>query len=137
MDLNECCKYFTNLARSNNVDPKVGDDISPIPELKIIFDGFGYDEATNTDGGDLNIETFAFFVHRDALIDGFKFPPHEQTPWALIHRSDQEICISIFYDVTDNYWGVNFPEEMDERNSQTYKSVELTLITLLNRYTLG
>jgi hypothetical protein len=134
MKLYELCEYFTSLARSNTEELSIGEDISPIPELKIIFDGYGYDEETETDGSNINIETFAFFVHKDALTDGFKFPVHEQTPWALIHRPNQEVCIHIFYEVSEDYWGVNFPGDVAEGNSQTYDSVEETLVTLFKRY---
>ena len=136
MKLYELCEYFTSLARSNTEELSIGEDISPIPELKIIFDDYGYDEETNTEGVNINIETFAFFVHKDALTDGFKFPEHEQTPWALIHRPNQEVCIHIFYEVSEDYWGVNFPGDVAEGNSQTYESVEEILITLFNRYEL-
>ena len=134
MNLYECCEYFTSLARSNTEELSIGEDISPIPELKIIFDGYGYDHETDTDGGNLNIEMYALFVHKDALTDGFKFPEHEQTAWLLIHRPKQEVCIDIFYDVSEDDWEVNFPEDLDEANSQTFKSVEKTLIALFNRY---
>jgi len=136
MDLYECCENFTNFARSNVDELIIGEDISPIPELKIIFDDYGYDEETNTEGGNINIETFRIFVHKDALSDGFKFPEHEQTPWALIHRPDQEVCILLVYDVSEDEWEVIFPDEIDESNNQTYESVEEALITLFNRYKL-
>lgn len=134
MDLYECCEYFTDLARSTTEELSIGIDISPIPELKIIFDGYGYDEETDTDGGNLNIEIYALFVYKDALTDGFKFPEHEQTPWLLVQRPNEEILITIFYDVSEDEWEVNFPEDVDEGNDQTYESVEETLIALFNRY---
>jgi hypothetical protein len=28
-----------------------------------------------------------------------EFPPHELTPWALIHRPKEEVCIYCWYDV--------------------------------------
>jgi hypothetical protein len=136
MKLYELCEYFTSLARSNTEELSIGEDISPIPELKIIFDGYGYDEETETDGSNINIETFAFFVHKDALTDGFRFPEHEQTAWLLIHRPKQEVCIDIFYDVSEDKWEVIFPDDIDEMNNQTYDSVEETLVTLFNRYEL-
>ena len=134
MNLEKCCEIFTYLARSNDEELIIGEDISPIPELKIIFDDYGYDEETNTEGGNLNIETFRLFVHKDALTDGFNFPPHEIIYRNIIHRSDQEVCILLVYDVSEDEWEVIFPDEIDERNDQTYESVDETLIALYNRY---
>jgi hypothetical protein len=133
MDLYECCEYFTSLARSTTEELSIGEDISPIPELKIIFDGYGYDHETDTEGGNLNIETYALFVHKDALTAGFKFPEHEQNGWLLSHRPKQEVCIDLVYNVSKDFWDQNFPD-VEEGNSQTYESVEETLITLFKRY---
>ena len=134
MNLEKCCENFTYLARSNDEELIIGKDISPIPELKIIFDDFGYDEETSTEGGNLNIETFRIFVHKDALTIGFKFPEHEIIHTNIIHRRDQEVCILIVYDVSEDEWEVIFPDDEDETNDQTYESVEQTLIALFNRY---
>ena len=133
MDFFECCVFFTNLARSNTEELRIGKDISPIPELKIIFDGYGYDHDTDTEGGNYDIETYALFVHKDALTDGFKFPEHEQTPWGIVSRPDQEICIDLVYNVSKDFWDQNFPD-VEEGNSQTRESVEETLIALFKRY---
>jgi hypothetical protein len=65
--------------------------------VKIIFDGYGYNEETNEDN-DENIMSFAVFVHKDSL-NGEEFPEHEQTPWALIHRPKEEVCIWVWYTV--------------------------------------
>jgi hypothetical protein len=65
-------------------DPEVGDRSGDEPlGVKIIFDGYGYNEETNEEG-DKNVMTFAVFVHKDSL-NGEEFPEHEFTPWALGH----------------------------------------------------
>jgi len=81
-----------------------GDDLEPGNDsgdapfgVKIIFDGYGYDEETNDEQGDKNMMSFAVFVHKDSLTE--EFPPHELTPWALIHRPKEEVCIWVWYDV--------------------------------------
>ena len=68
--------------------------------VKIIFDGYGYKEETNTED-DLNSISFAVFVHKDSLT-GKPFPEHEQTPFALIHRLEEEVCIYCWYNVFDD-----------------------------------
>jgi hypothetical protein len=65
--------------------------------VKIIFDGYGYNEETN-EQDDTNVISLAVFVHKDSL-NGEEFPEHEQTPWALIHRPKEEVCIWVWYTV--------------------------------------
>lgn len=65
--------------------------------VKIIFDGFGYNEETDEENADKNTQSFAVFVHKNSLTE--EFPPHELTPWALIHRPKEEVCIWAWYDV--------------------------------------
>ena len=31
-----------------------------------------------------------------------EFPEHEQTPWALIHRPKEEVCIWVWYNENDD-----------------------------------
>jgi hypothetical protein len=65
--------------------------------VKIIFDGYGYNEETN-EQDDTNVISLAVFVHKDSL-NGEEFSEHEQTPWALIHRPKEEVCIWVWYTV--------------------------------------
>lgn len=82
---------------------EIGEDISDLPQVKIIFDGYGYNEDTD-EQDDRNLESYAIFIHKDALMEGFKFPEHELTPWALIHRPKEEVCIYGWYDVSNAMW---------------------------------
>lgn len=78
-------------------DGEPGDESGETPfGVKIIFDGYGYNEETD-EQNDLNTLSFAVFVHKDSLTK--EFPPHELTPWALIHRPKEEVCIWAWYDV--------------------------------------
>jgi hypothetical protein len=73
-----------------------GNDSGQAPNgVKIIFDGYGYNEETDTED-DLDTLSFAVFVHKDSLTEDF--PPHVETPWALIHRPKEEVCIWCWYD---------------------------------------
>jgi len=77
-------------------DLEAGNDSGDSPfGVKIIFDGYGYNEETNEENGDKNTFSFAVFVHKDSLTK--EFPPHELTPWALLHRPDEEVCIWVWY----------------------------------------
>lgn len=81
-----------------------GDDSGEAPPgIKIIFDGYGDLETEDEDGeyvyeegGNHSMMSFAVFVHKDSLTK--EFPPHDLTPWALIHRPKEECCIWAWYD---------------------------------------
>jgi hypothetical protein len=81
-----------------------GNDSGDTPAgVKIIFDGFGDLEIDNDvddyqyiEGGNRNMKSFAVFIHKNSLAE--EFPPHEITPWALIHRPKEEVCIYVWYD---------------------------------------
>lgn len=92
--------------------------------VKIIFDGYGYNEETNEEDNE-NLMSFAVFVHKDSL-NGEEFPEHEQTPWALIHRPKEEVCIWVWYTVdTDEIEVVPFEDgstEMD--HEEIYRIID-------------
>lgn len=74
-----------------------GNDSGEAPfGVKIIFDGYGYDEENDLENNDTNTLSFAVFIHKNSLTE--EFPPHEQTPWALIHRPKEEVCIWAWYE---------------------------------------
>jgi hypothetical protein len=80
-----------------------GNDSGDTPfGVKIIFDGFGDLETDGEyiEGGNKSLKSFAVFVHKNSLTE--EFPPHELTPWALIHRPKEEVCIYVWYDENDD-----------------------------------
>jgi hypothetical protein len=80
-----------------------GNDSGDTPfGVKIIFDGFGDLETDEEyiEGGNKSLKSFAVFVHKNSLTE--EFPPHELTPWALIHRPKEEVCIYVWYDENDD-----------------------------------
>ena len=80
---------------------RAGDDSGEAPfGVKIIFDGYGYDEENDLENNDTNTMSFAVFIHKNSLDQ--EFPPHELTPWALIHRPKEEVCIWVWYDVEND-----------------------------------
>jgi hypothetical protein len=75
-----------------------GNDSGIAPSgVKIIFDGYGdlETEEEYIEAGDKSQLSFAIFIHKDSLTK--EFPPHEQTPWALIHRPKEEVCVWAWY----------------------------------------
>jgi len=121
-------------------DLTIGENISDQPEVKIIFDGYGdlEDEDEDgeyryTEGGNKNMESYAIFIHKDAIKEDFEFPEHEMSPWCLIHRTDDEVCIHAWYDVENDEWSINsLYETMDHAMSD--EEVMNVLETLYKRY---
>lgn len=130
----EILEYFLNEARSNTDELVIGEDISPIPELKIIFDGYQEDEDTGEDI--YSSESYAFFIHKDALTKGFTFPKHDNGGWTLIHRPDEEICLSAWYDTDENIWTLpdDWNDSIDDKKL-TVKQFEDILGKLYKKYT--
>ena len=93
---------YLRSGNASGVAPKV---------IKIIFDGYGEKE----DGTEnINILTFAIFVHKDSLKK--IFPPHETNSLAIIHRPKEEVCFSAFYDLDIDSVTVNEPDtDLDKK----------------------
>ena len=129
----EMLEFFLEEARANTDELVVGEDISPIPELKIIFDGYQEDEETGEDV--YSIESYAFFIHKDALKKGFVFPKHESGGWALIHRPNEEICLYSWFDADENIW--THPDDWSDSINDpklTVKQFEDILSKLYKKY---
>lgn len=88
-------EFISTMDEGDDLEPGNNSGDAPFG-VKIIFDGYGYDEETNDEQGNKNMLSFAVFVHKDSLTK--EFPPHELTPWALIHRPKEEVCIWAWYD---------------------------------------
>lgn len=111
---------------------EIGEDIADVPEVKIIFDGYGYNEDTN-EQDDTNLESYAIFIHREAINEGFEFPEHETSPWCLIHRPAEEVCIYAWYDVQLDEWSFNGLGELSD-HEMTNEEVMNVLNALYTRY---
>lgn len=104
----ELIKEHLEVMWRNPDDLDIGENISDVPEIKIIFDGYGDLETDDeyVEGGNKNMESYAIFIHKDALTEGFEFPEHDMTPWALIHRPSEEVCVYAWYDVENDDWEI-------------------------------
>lgn len=98
-------------------DLEIGVDISNLPEVKIIFDGYCdlEDEDENgeyryTEAGNKNMESYAIFIHKDALVEDFIFPEHDIYTFTfgsmIQHRPQKEVCIYAWYDVENESWDI-------------------------------
>lgn len=118
-----------------------GEDISDIPEVKIIFDSYGDleeeidGEYKYTEGGNTNMECYAIFIHKDALETTFVFPEHD-TAWNLIiHRPKEEVCLYAWYDVENDSWDfLQLEDRLDSDNTMNEEDVMRILEGLYKRW---
>ena len=79
--------------------------------IKIIFDGYGYNEDTGLEDDDKNIMAFAIFVHKDS--PSGEFPEHDESGWSLIHRPKEEAWIRVIYEVDRDFFEIMSLEDYD------------------------
>jgi len=125
---------------------EIGEDVSDQSEVKIIFDGYGdlEDEDEDgeyryTEGGNRNMQSFAIFIHNDALTEGFVFPPHNTYSFTfgrmIQHRPDEEVCIFAWYDVENDDWDIiPLEDRLSEDNSMDVEDVMRILEGLHQKY---
>ena len=131
---------FLNVMWRDPDEPTIGENISDIPEIKIIFDGYGDLEETDENGdyvyterGNKNMESYAIFIHKNSDKEEFVFPEHEFTPWGVMHRPNEEVCIYAWYDVEMDDWSINSLDETSEHKMKDEKVIKI-LKTLDKRY---
>ena len=127
-------------------DLEIGRDISDHPEVKIIFDGYGDLDEENMDGeykyiegGNTNMESFAIFIHKDALVEGFVFPPHDVFGFTfgsmIQHRPAEEVCIYAWHDVIEDTWDIlPLEDRLDDSNTMDENDVMKILEGLYELY---
>ena len=116
-------------------DLDIGRDISDLPEVKIIFDGYGDLETDDeyVEGGNKNMESYAIFIHKDAAHPDFIFPEHDTAYNMIIHRPKDEVCIYAWYDVENDDWSINGLEETSD-HEMTNEQVMQVLEALYEHY---
>ena len=142
-------KILVDMLEGSHRDPddlEIGRDISDLPEVKIIFDGYGDLDEENMDGeykyiegGNTNMESYAIFIHRDALVEDFIFPPHDVFGFTfgsmIQHRPAEEVCIYAWYDVENNSWDVlPLEDRLSEDNAMNEEDVMKILEGLYDLY---
>jgi hypothetical protein len=96
-----------------------GRNVSEYPQLKVMFDGFG------DDGDDESMASFALFVHKNSAENGFVFPEHEETAWAIVQRPDEEAIIYCWYNREEDDWEVLEPETENEDDLSAEKLIDI------------
>lgn len=119
MNSDQMLEVILDEARSDCDDLNVGENISPIPQMKIIFDGYG---ETEDGEEDLNSESYAVFIHKFSVSKDFAFPEHDVTPWGLVHRSDEELCLYAWYNNELKIW--TLPDEWSNYTNDSESAAE-------------
>jgi hypothetical protein len=123
-----------------------GEDISPISEIKIAFDG--YADLETEDGeyiehGDTDQESYAIYIHKDSAKRGFVFPEHTVYSFTfgnmIQHRPAEEVCLYAWHSKNKLdgqwYWDViPLEDRLDADNKMTIGEVMDILEVLVNRY---
>ena len=124
----------------------IGENISPISEIKIAFDGFGDLETEDgewVEHGNDNMESYALYIHKNSARKGFVFPEHEVHSFTfgnmIQHRPDQEVCLFAWHEFIDDdigwRWHINPIEDgLGHDNTMTTQEVMDILEVLVNRY---
>lgn len=138
-------KLFLDAMWRDADDLNIGEDISDIPEVKIMFDGYGDleeeidGEYKYTEGGNKNMESYAIFIHKDSLTEDFSFPEHDVFAFIfgsmIQHRPKDEVCIYAWYDVENDSWDIlPLEDRLDEDNSMNEQDVMTILEGLFEKY---
>jgi len=142
-------KILIDMLEGSHRDPddlEIGRDISDLPEVKIIFDGYGDLDEENMDGeykyiegGNTNMESYAIFLHKDAMTEDFIFPEHDVFGFTfgsmIQHRPAEEVCIWAWYDVENNSWDISSLEDrLTEDNTMNENDVMKILEGLYDLY---
>ncbi len=106
----------------------VGKNISLMPEIKIVFDGYGDEGANN------NLEHYAMYIHKDSLTKEFKFPDHEAINGILVSRPEVEVCLSGMYELSEKIWHLNFWDEIPENAQFSDDYMEDIIERLYQKY---
>jgi hypothetical protein len=146
--------YVINLLKKNyptTDDREIGKNISILPNVKIIFDGYGnsvrvddeneqykYIEQLNT-----NQEAWVMFIHKDGLSENFVFPEHEKVAWEnpieglpnwhIVRRPDDEVILWAWYHKQWDFWDViRLEERIEPEDKMTVENVMEILAGLVN-----
>ena len=108
-----------------DADPEVGDCSGDQPPgVKIIFDGYGYNDETD-EHDDTNTLLFAVFVHKDSL-KLKTFPEHDIAfhLGAILHRPNEEACIHCYLDIDPDAFDWNPPEDTKLDHDHLYRLIQ-------------
>lgn len=103
--------WLNDFIYTMDLEPEVGNRSGDEPPgVKIIFDGYGYNDETD-EQDDKNSLSFAIFVHKDSLCG--EYPEHESSLWENKYRPEEEVCIHTCYELDSKTIHINGFEDSD------------------------
>ncbi len=108
-----------------------GENISPFPEVKIIFEQYGLDE---NDEEDTSQKCYSIFVHRNSGKKKFVFPAHESSFRTINHREDEEVYFRAWYDNGEDLISLNDTDEAISESKINPDVIDEAIISLYSRY---
>lgn len=128
----------------------IGENLSPITEIKVAFDGYGDLETQDENGeyeyiehGNTDLQSYAIYIHKDSAKRGFVFPEHDVYSFTfgnmVQHRPAEEVCLFAWYsknEITGEWsWDIiPLEDRLSEDNTMTAEQVVEILEVLVNRY---
>lgn len=128
----------------------IGENLSPISEIKVAFDGYGDLETQDENGeyeyvehGNTNMESYAIYIHKNSAKRGFEFPEHDTYSFTfgnmVQHRPEEEVCLFAWHEFIDDETGwtwhiIPLEDRLSEDNKMTAPQVVEILEILVNRY---
>ena len=108
-----------------------GENISPFPEVKIIFEQYGLDDD---DEADTSQQCYSIFVHRNSGTKKFSFPLHESAFGLIVHRGGQEVYFRAWYDNNENSLSLNDTDEAISESEISPDEIDEVIVNLYSRY---
>ena len=108
-----------------------GENISPFPEVKIIFEQYGLD---NDDEEDTSQKCYSIFVHKNSGTIKFSFPHHESAFGQIVHRGDEEVYFRAWYDNSENSLSLNDTHEAISESEISPEEIDEVIVNLYSRY---
>jgi len=92
----EIVEVLLGSAWRDSENPTIGEDVSDFPEIKVMFNKYGFNEDTQQDDN-AGIEEYCIFIHLNSGVKGFNFPEHQLSPFGIIHRPNEEVCARAWF----------------------------------------
>jgi hypothetical protein len=108
-----------------------GENISPFPEVKIMFEQYGVDDD---DEEDTSQKCYSIFVHKNSGEEKFSFPPHESSFGLVNHREDQEVYFRAWYDNGEDVLSLNDTDEAISESEIAPEVIDEVIFNLYSRY---
>jgi hypothetical protein len=108
-----------------------GENISPFPEVKIIFEQYGLDDD---DEEDTSQKCYSIFIHKNAGKKKFNFPLHESAFSLIVHRPDQEVYFRAWYDNGEDSLSLNDTDEAISESEISPEEIDEVIVNLYSRY---